>query len=199
MDKQKLLLKRLRGSSYTEIAKEVGLSRQRIQQILSPPKEIRAYVLAKYKLKCANCETLVGKSGHVHHKELNGENYHDIDNLELLCISCHQRVHNIESEIIYVSCSWCGIDFTRRPISILKSEIERSRSGLLFCSKRCQGLWFTNNHGAKKGNKRRLGHFKHDYKRICELNTNGLSGIKIARQLDIPESTVYKILSSRNK
>ncbi len=86
---------RLSGQTYQAIASQAGISRQRVQQLLSPPKVIRDIVIHKYDGKCALCGVEVGVSGNVHHEEGNGEdNYQEINNLLLLCVSCHILKHN---------------------------------------------------------------------------------------------------------
>jgi len=95
MDKKKLLELRLKGMTYQAIANEVGVSRQRIQQLLSPPEAVRVYVVNKYHGCCKECGLLVGNTGHIHHIGGNEENYNDIENLELLCMSCHRVKHSI--------------------------------------------------------------------------------------------------------
>ena len=84
---------RLDGYSYAEIATRTGLSRQRIQQIVSPPPYVRQLIVAKFAGLCARCGLIVGKSGHVHHKDGAQEDFNDVDNLELLCRGCHRRAH----------------------------------------------------------------------------------------------------------
>jgi len=94
MDKEKMLAMRLDGCTYRQIGEEAGLSEQYIQQLLSPPKPIREYIIKKYNGRCANCGILItGKSAHVHHKDHTDNHYNDIDNLELLCPSCHRGKH----------------------------------------------------------------------------------------------------------
>lgn len=88
---------RLAGFTYAQIAKKVGISRQRVQQLLSPPKAIRDYVVRKYNGLCQDCGLIVGKSGHVHHQNGNSEDYNDIENLILLCISCHRKRHDFQN------------------------------------------------------------------------------------------------------
>lgn len=86
---------RLNGRTYEYIAGKAGVSRQRIQQLLSPPSSIRKYIIKKYNGCCDDCGIFVGKSGHVHHKPANGEeDYNDIENLQLLCLSCHRIEHS---------------------------------------------------------------------------------------------------------
>jgi len=84
---------RLDGKTYKEIAAEAGVSRQRIQKMLSPPPSIRCFVVKKFGGKCNRCGIFVGQSGHVHHNGDNPETYNDIENLELLCIGCHRTAH----------------------------------------------------------------------------------------------------------
>jgi Zn finger protein HypA/HybF involved in hydrogenase expression len=94
MNKEEILKLRLEGLTYGTIADKAGVSRQRVQQILSPPSEIRKFVVAKYRGKCSNCGILVGQSGHIHHKDSTADEYNDINHLELLCIGCHRKVHS---------------------------------------------------------------------------------------------------------
>lgn len=94
MDKAKMLELRLDGRSYQYIANEAGITRQRVQQILSPPASIRNFVVAKFNGRCNRCGIFVGASGHVHHNgDLAIENYDDPNNLELLCLVCHRKAH----------------------------------------------------------------------------------------------------------
>lgn len=84
---------RLDGMTYEAIAKAKGITRQRVQQLISPPPQIRKYIVEKADGLCEDCGILVGNSGHIHHEGNNGENYNDIENLKLLCISCHRAYH----------------------------------------------------------------------------------------------------------
>ncbi len=92
--KMEALNLRLSGLTYAEIAQKLGISRQRVQQIIAPPKYIRDLVVGRAHGRCEICGIFVGKRGHVHHNSCKNENYNDVDNLELLCISCHILVHN---------------------------------------------------------------------------------------------------------
>ncbi len=84
---------RLDGMTYEVIAVKFGISRQRVQQLLSPPKAIRDYVVAKAEGKCQCCGIWVGKSGQVHHYGDEVDTYQDTEKLELLCLSCHRKRH----------------------------------------------------------------------------------------------------------
>jgi len=88
---------RLEGRGYEFIGRELCISRQRAQQLISPPPEVRNYVVTKAKGKCEICGVIVGRSGHIHHRGGNGEDYNDIENLQLLCISCHRSEHRGEN------------------------------------------------------------------------------------------------------
>lgn len=90
-----MLRLKLEGHTYQYIATEAGVSRQRIQQLLSPPVAIRNQVIKKHHGKCANCGLLVGIKGDIHHKGAEEETYDDLMSLELLCKSCHRIEHNV--------------------------------------------------------------------------------------------------------
>lgn len=135
MNKKQLLAEKMTGKTYAEIAKEHGVSRQRIQQLLSPSRSIKEYVIRIYHNHCVRCGVEVGDSGHIHHKQLI-TNYQDIENLELLCISCHISLH-LPPKFYHV-CSYCNKSFHT---TNLRARVKRSLSGLIFCSKICQGTW----------------------------------------------------------
>lgn len=84
---------RLAGLTYAQIGLKIGLSRQRVQQIISPPPYIRRIVVNRAEGRCETCGIKVNGSGHVHHKSCAGEDYNDVDNLQLLCVSCHMKAH----------------------------------------------------------------------------------------------------------
>ena len=93
--KNEILQMRFKGMSYAQIGKKFGISRQRVQKIISPPPYIRKAVFKKAAGKCQDCGILVGRSWHIHHKgnSENEEDYNDGENLELLCLSCHAKLH----------------------------------------------------------------------------------------------------------
>src|SRR4051812_47484830 len=91
---------RLEGYSFGAIAAELGISRQRAQQLLSPSVETRRRVVDGASGRCSSCGILVGTSGHVHHRKARGmeqDDYNDEKNLVLLCLSCHRRAHDMAS------------------------------------------------------------------------------------------------------
>jgi len=87
---------RLEGLSFAEIGERVGLSRQRIQQILSPDPAVRSSVVERAEGRCQRCGLHVGTTGHVHHRKSKGatpDDYNDDVNLRLLCPTCHRVEH----------------------------------------------------------------------------------------------------------
>lgn len=86
--------RRLDGLTYQQIGEELGVSRQRVQQILSPPPAIRKAVATRAHHRCERCGIAVGLSGHIHHDNpLGREDFDDINTLQLLCFRCHRLVH----------------------------------------------------------------------------------------------------------
>ena len=89
---------RLSGETYEAIGTALGVSRQRIEQMLKPPQAIRRIVVERARGLCERCGIVVGESGDVHHKASRGlscDQYHDLDNLALVCRSCHRHAHHI--------------------------------------------------------------------------------------------------------
>lgn len=220
-----MVMLRLEGRTYQYIADKVGVSRQRIQQLLSPPKAIRDYVVRKYDGYCSKCGIYVGSSGHIHHEGANGEeDYNDIENLQLLCIACHRGKHikPPQSQCRYCGkpiregifcdrecfkkyhtvtliCSYCG-----KPYSLSTSDaqarIERNSSGLMYCSKKCYGKWLGENYGfgvypEHIGAKVKR---KWDYKKVYQArDETGFGALKLSRLLGIPMPTITVILQKR--
>ena len=91
---------RFEGRTYEEIGKVLRVSRQRVQQILSPSNELRALVLLRAKCRCEDC----GISGtttrlHIHHRKATGlavDTYNELENLCSLCMSCHRKAHGFD-------------------------------------------------------------------------------------------------------
>lgn len=87
---------RLDGLTFGAIAERLGISRQRVQQLLAPPRDVRDSVVIEALGKCSSCQLFVGTAGHVHHIQattIEEENYNDRANLTLLCPSCHRIAH----------------------------------------------------------------------------------------------------------
>lgn len=142
MDRKELLALRLEGLTYKAIADKVGLSRQRIQQLLSPPTEIRNIVVARAEGKCQECGILVGDSGHVHHNGDEVDAYNDIANLELLCLSCHRRKHS-NNLILDEDGQVIGSerDTVIIPIRVKKTLVEQIKQGVTKSKKPSRNAW----------------------------------------------------------
>ena len=94
MSPTEMLELRVAGASYQAIAARAGVSRQRVQQLLSPPPGLRRFIVDRAKGKCERCGVTVGNSGHIHHRSHNDLGlYNDTKNLRLLCRGCHWAVH----------------------------------------------------------------------------------------------------------
>ncbi len=195
---------RLEGRTYQYIADKASLSRQRIQQILSPPKKTRELIVTKYGGHCCDCNIWVGESGHIHHKNTNGEDYQDQVNLVLLCPSCHLKRHkpspkykclqcnqpirhgmfcNNECYHIYHStaliCSECGGSFTILK-SYAKARKDRNKLGLIFCTQICLGKHMGKAYGFAKhpentAGSRKAGVSKYEYL-FPEINARLMGG-----------------------
>jgi hypothetical protein len=169
LGKEEMLEMRLDGMTYQEISNEAGISRQRVQQLLSPPPKIKSLIYKKFDGRCNRCGIIVGQSGHIHHNGEMIETYNDIDNLELLCISCHRKAHgapfnfqclNCGKDIRHgIFCSWdCYTEYRKKHMrstlvcsycgqtfnimnSQAKNRARRNSSGEIFCSHKCLGHW----------------------------------------------------------
>lgn len=158
--------------TYSDIAKIMGVSRQRVQQLFVPPKQVMIEVSNRAKGLCEGCGQF-DQFGHYHHKKYDYDVLNEVDNIEYLCCSCHLKKNGearyclncnklLESRqrgkfcskdcskayhSITAACSQCGKVFTLSAES--KIRVSRSVSGLLFCSRKCQGLYLASHHGFK--------------------------------------------------
>src|SRR6516225_16594 len=82
----------LKGLTYAEVARAVGLSRQRVQQIVRPPKAVYDLVVKRASGCCRDCGVKL-LSGHVHRENHDSEDFNDIENLVYLCPACHRKRH----------------------------------------------------------------------------------------------------------
>ena len=87
---------RLQGLTYQAIATTMKLSRQRVQQLVSPPLAIRQLVQSRAHGCCEHCGIVTGRAGHIHHRQATGlmpDQFNDLENLQLLCARCHREAH----------------------------------------------------------------------------------------------------------
>ncbi len=121
VQKRKILIEEMRdmlldGRHYTEIAASAGISRQRVEQLLSPPRHLMTKVRERAQDRCEDCGILIHKGAHLHH--INGDNldpnqYNGIENIKYLCPSCHKREHRT----LFKTCKTCNILFYARGVS----------------------------------------------------------------------------------
>lgn len=114
---------RREGETFASIAHQLGISRQRVSQLLTPPKGILRLVAERQDGACLDCGLHCNGKGQVHHISVGHEDiedYNDIENLVLLCPSCHRKRHQVKKE-----------PFTRP---------EAVPAGFLFCAQ-CTYIW----------------------------------------------------------
>lgn len=149
LDKKLIFELSRKRHKQSEIASIMGVSKQRINQILTGYKTVGSMYLQykpkfrRHKNSIANrIETMLDKpckicdepARVIHHIDHNSHN-NDIKNLLALCIKCHQRIHvgdkrnTIRNFSIYI-CKECGKTFKRNKGSAYKG---------LFCSQKCLG------------------------------------------------------------
>lgn len=86
---------KLQGKSYREIGDELGISRQRAQQLVEPTAGIRLIVRNRAGGLCEECKNKT-PHGHLHHLAEEGrteEDFNNPNNLKFLCTRCHQAEH----------------------------------------------------------------------------------------------------------
>ncbi len=95
----------LDGMTYQAIGNKCGVSRQRVEQILSPPEHIMTRVRKRAQRRCESCGVLIQRGAHLHHNnsdKIEPARYNDIDNILYLCCSCHRRKHHLAKPSITV-------------------------------------------------------------------------------------------------
>ena len=103
-------------------------------------KDIGNVVLAKYNNKCTNCSSEENLC--VHHvikMSPNNQNYNDIENLTVLCRSCHLSHHRKEGDIVPNNPPPPGNPYGRRgknpPIKCIEEGCENLQHGKSLCKK----------------------------------------------------------------
>lgn len=123
------------------------------------------------------------------------------DRKEFCSPKCYHEAHTVPLE-----CSECGTIFYRRQSQVLYHlNHPLSSNGKpqerFFCNKKCFGRWAGKNYGFVAHPENVLGGGsprKWDYSKVYELrDSTGWGGMKISRELGIPNQTVYSILKKR--
>jgi len=110
------------GKTYQQVSDELGISRQRVQQLNRPGAETVRQLKVRANNKCEKCGIPL-THGHNHHISENVIDYHGLKNLLYLCVSCHNKI----DEKISRSCPNCGVRFGRN----------NSKNLNKFCSAEC--------------------------------------------------------------
>jgi len=88
----------LEGMTYAAAGRALGISRQRVQQLVRPDAATFNLVRERAGNKCETCGLLLGTGeGHVHHKKKKGkeiDTFNEPKNLVYLCRSCHRNCHS---------------------------------------------------------------------------------------------------------
>ena len=82
----------LKGMTFTAIAKEMGVSRQWVHEMLCPPTTLRQFVYNQANGMCQECHVHVNRNGH-YHSEPTGPIDDFTMPLKLLCVTCHSKAH----------------------------------------------------------------------------------------------------------
>jgi len=85
----------LEGLSSVEISSRLGLTRQRVHQLLSLPREFYDQVAGKAGGRCERCGIRVAQRGHIHSENTESEitGYKGEGPLSFLCLSCARIAH----------------------------------------------------------------------------------------------------------
>lgn len=74
------------GMTYAQIGESMGISRQRVQQLISPTEKEREQIIQENGRRCHKCGKSKGKL-EIHHTDyLKGDTIY-------LCLSCHRKEH----------------------------------------------------------------------------------------------------------
>ena len=161
------------GLSYRAIGEQVGVTRQRIQQLFTLLPPTMAVIYERAGGCCETCN-IIEQFGHYHHKVYDFAILNETDNILYLCTPCHSRngrnrkklpktfcpncgapkSHRLTfcSRACYkashkdtMTCSECRKSFTLQA-SDKRARIQRNNSGVFFCSKHCQGVYLGKHH-----------------------------------------------------
>jgi len=134
------IVPQLRGqmpcASLQDIADKVGLTRERVRQILEKNNKKTKHFKQSY--ICNNC----GKKYTPDYKEFFGIN-------KLFCTKKCRKEYNYKLHHVTVQCTTCGKDKEIK-LSQFLYHCERSDKLIFFCDKKCQALWMVGNRKPRK-------------------------------------------------
>jgi hypothetical protein len=158
-------------ATLQEIGNKVGVSRERVRQILSRDSLSTKHYSMTY--HCNMCGEQIRK-----------------DNKSGYCKVCKVKAH-----LVPLICDQCGTLFYRPQSDVITAaKRTNGKDSLTFCTKSCQGI-YTANHYGFVAHPENSGYRKWDWDMIWvkHLET-GYGSPKLSRLLNIPESTIDVIL-----
>jgi hypothetical protein len=164
--------------TLSEIARLVGISRQRVFQILQKEGLATKHLVMKinkYQYHCLEC----GK----------------ISTNKFCSDECQNQWQQIP-----IVCTGCGKLFFRNVHRFLANY--HYHNNALFCSKDCQSKWIGEHYGFKShpNHTRPHGKRERDWDDLWKIHLEtGYGAVKLSRQLDIPKTTVSYILTHYQK
>lgn len=159
--RQQAIELKVAGYTYAEIGAIMGVSRQRVEQIISPTKEVLLKVRRRTNGLCALCGNELTT---IHHKSSvqTAADFDSPENMVLLCKSCHKiadvvrirycktcgkeiEVGNYCSDcrpkwktnIVIIPCTQCGKLFVIRKS---RFDTQKRRYKNIYCSQGCVGI-----------------------------------------------------------
>jgi len=157
--------------NMSEIARKVGISRQRVYQILREEGLPTKHHLKMTQYACVVCGTI---SAH-----------------KFCCDNCKKKWQQIP-----VICTRCGKLFTRNRHQFLTNY--RHFNNSLFCSRDCSSKWWAEHYGFKAypdhiSNKPRIR--KHNWDSIWKMHLEtGYGSMRLSKLLNISRNTIADIL-----
>lgn len=130
---------KVNGKTYREIAVVLGVSRQRVQQIIAPPAQVRHLIFLRCGDICESCgKKASGKDAHLHHVARIAD-YNAASNLAHLCNACHRHAHGgfRAPKILPLPerlCEDCGASYS----PVMRKQTACSKS----CSERIHSRFF---------------------------------------------------------
>lgn len=81
------------GATYREVGSAFGISHQRVQQIVAPPREVRELLAARAAGRCERCDQEKRLEAHHIRRGATVEGWDTKERFLSLCRSCHSKEH----------------------------------------------------------------------------------------------------------